>query len=209
MDYKKFEIGNYLFEDIYKASDDQKRLPGIWFENLVYTYEDIERSVDYYAHFLADRGVKKGDHVGLLGVNSYNWLIAFYAIVRVGGVAVFINYMARHETLVDLLKDTDCQYLCYGKFTQLIKKEHEMEDLLKETGMSQKNAFSIQHCDLDFKDILQKEAIVPFLSPIPREEDSKRTSYIILALATRSTNHRFPELTTIGITASMRSLASI
>ncbi len=186
MDYKKFEIGNYLFEDIYKAGDDQKRLPGIWFENLVYTYEEIERSVDYYAHFLADRGVKKGDHVGLLGVNSYNWLIAFYAIVRVGGVAVLINYMARHETLVDLLKDTDCQYLCYGKFTQLIKKEHEMEDLLKETGMSQENAFSIQHCDLDFKDILQKEAIVPFLSPIPREEDSKRTSYIIFTTGTTS-----------------------
>lgn len=178
------ETGNFLFEDIYKADPAKKDVIGVCFEGVQYSYGEIEKSVDYYACFLSSHGVKAGDHVALLGVNSYNWLIAFYAIIRVGGVAVLLNYMARHDTLVELIKGADCKFLCYGKYTALIKQEYELESLLDGTGIPMESSFSIQHAHLDYKEILGYGPIEPFPSPLTREEDSKRSSYIVFTTGT-------------------------
>ena len=118
MDYK---VDNYLFEDIYKVSEEYQNIPAIRFLGKKYSYKEIEKSVDYYANFLASKGIKKGDHIALLAMNSYNWMIAFYAIIKVGAVAVLINYMARHETLVELIKSTNCKYICYGRYIAIAK----------------------------------------------------------------------------------------
>ena len=183
---ERTEAENFLFEDIYRADESKKDIVGVWFSGIKYTYADIEKSVNYYARLLANHGVKKGDHVALLGVNSYNWLIAFYAIIRAGGVAVLLNYMARHDTLVELIKNTDCRFLCYGKYTALIKQEDELGILRRDAGIPTENCFCIQHASLDFKEVLSYGPVEPFLSPLPREEDSKRTSFIIFTTGTTS-----------------------
>ena len=180
----KKEIGNYLFEDIYKTDETYKQTIGINFKGTSYTFDEINRSVDYYAHLLTNQGVKKGDHVALLGMNCYNWLIAFYAIIKVGAVAVLLNYMARHNTLVELIKYTDCKFLCYGKYIALVKQENELETLLNETGIDKDHSISMRYRHINFKRILAKEDIKPFISPYSREEESKRTSYIIFTTGT-------------------------
>ena len=180
----KKEIGNYLFEDIYKTDEAYKQTIGISFKGTSYTFDEINRSVDYYAHLLTNQGVKKGDHVALLGMNCYNWLIAFYAIIKVGAVAVLLNYMARHNTLVELIKYTDCKFLCYGKYIALVKQENELETLLNETGIDKDHSISMRYRHINFKRILAKEDIKPFISPYSREEESKRTSYIIFTTGT-------------------------
>lgn len=184
MGNKALEVGDFLFEDIYKASPDKRNIVAVWFDGVEYSYGEMEKSVDFYARFLATHGVKKGDHVALLGVNSYNWLIAFFAIVRVGAVAVLLNYMARHDTLVELVKDSDCKFLCHGKYAALTKQEGELETLLHQAGIPAECSFSIQHDALDYKEILGYGAIEPFPSPFPRGEDSKRTSYIVFTTGT-------------------------
>ena len=180
----KLKIENYLFEDIYKLDEEKSQIIGLNFKGTPYTFKEIERSVDYYCHVLVSKGVKPGDHVALLGMNCYNWLIAFYAIIKVGAVAVLLNYMARHETLVELIKDTDCKYLCYGKYIALVKQEDEFNQLLKDTGISKEKTISMRYRHINFKEILSKEEIKPFKSPLSREEDSKRTSYIIFTTGT-------------------------
>ena len=128
--YQDRKVSYYLFEDIYKLDDEKRQKIGVNFKNTNYTYKEIEHSVNCYCHILAAKGVKPGDHVALLGMNSYNWLIAFYAIIKVGAVAVLLNYMARHETLVELIKFTDSKFLALGKFTALSKNENELDLLL-------------------------------------------------------------------------------
>lgn len=180
----KRELDNYLFEDIYKLDEEKCQIYGINFKDTNYTFKEIEKSVDYYSHVLVNKGIKKGDHVALLGMNCYNWLIAFYAIIKVGAVAVLLNYMARHETLVELIKYTDCKFICYGKYTALVKQEDEFDLLLKETDIPLERTVSMRYRHINFKDILTKEDIKPFTSPLSREEDSKRTSYIIFTTGT-------------------------
>ena len=182
----KRDIGFYLFEDIYKLDEENRSKIGVNFQGVNYSFNDVERSVDYFCRLLIEKGVKKDDHVALLSMNSYNWIIAFYAIVKVGAVAVLINYMARHQTLVELIKYTDCKFICHGKYSAGVKDVNELDELLKETNISKEHAISINNSDINFKDILIKKDIVPFTSPYSREEDSKRTSYIIFTTGTTS-----------------------
>ena len=184
MDKEHLELGNCLFEDIYKLNDDDSKIIGVNFKSTPYTFKEIEKSVDYYCHLLVKQGVKPHDHVALLGMNCYNWLIAFFAIIKMGAVAVLLNYMARHETLVDLIKSTDCKFICYGKYVALVKQENELDLLLQETGISKEQSISMRYRHVNFKEILKNEEIPPFTSPLSREEDSKRTSYIIFTTGT-------------------------
>ena len=181
---KAYKIDNYLFEDIYKLDDEKSNTLGLYFQKNSFTFKEIEKCVDYFAKLLKDKGVKKGDHVGLLSMNCYNWMIAFYAIIKVGAVAVLLNYMARHDTLVDLIKSTDCKFLVYGRYTALVKQQRELSKLLKEVDIPRERAISIRFRHLNFKEILQKKEIEPFKSPYSREEDSKRTSFIIFTTGT-------------------------
>ena len=185
-EYKEYKLDNYLFEDIYKIDEKHNDKIAISFKNVKYTFKEVEKSVDYYCHLLVEKGVKKGDHVGLLGMNCYNWLIAFYAIIKVGAVAVLINYMARHDTLVELIKFTDCKYLFTGEFNALVKQENELENLFKDTNISEEHSLSLHYGNVNFKEILAKEEIKSFVSPYSREEDSKRTSFIIFTTGTTS-----------------------
>ena len=180
------QLGPYLFEDIYRVEQQRKNQIAVWFAGKEYTYGDIERSVDYYATFLSHQGVKQGDHVALLSVNSFNWLIAFYAIIRVGAVAVLLNYMARHEALVSHIIDTNCAYLCLGPYTARRRRAGEYEALLKETSLQEENIFSIDPHEKDLKQAAFAVETTPFESPFSREEESKRTSYIIFTTGTTS-----------------------
>ena len=177
---------NYLFEDIYNVSEEDSHKKGIYFKDVYYTFGEISKSVDYYSSYLVSIGVKPGDHCALLGLNSYNWLIVYYSIIKVGAVAVLINYMARHDTLVELIKETDCKYLFYAKFNALKKDQDELIKLLKETNIDNSHAYLISEEALNFKEIIASEEIVPFKSPFSREEDSKRTSFIIFTTGTTS-----------------------
>ena len=183
-EHKEYEIDNYLFEDIYSLEEPLNSEIGLNFEKNNFTFKEIEKCVDYFARLLKDKGVKKGDHVGLLSMNCYNWMIAFYAIIKVGAVAVLLNYMARHETLVDLIKSTDCKFLVYGRYTALVKQQRELSKLLKDVDIPREKAISIRFRHLNFKEILEKKEIEPFKSPYSREEDSKRTSFIIFTTGT-------------------------
>ncbi len=52
------------------------------------SYNEFHHNVMALAARLQQEGVKKGDHVALLGENSHKWGTAYFAIVRLGAVAV-------------------------------------------------------------------------------------------------------------------------
>jgi long-chain acyl-CoA synthetase len=52
------------------------------------TYGEFHQNILALAARLQDEGIKKGDHVAILGENSHNWGMAYLAIVRLGAVAV-------------------------------------------------------------------------------------------------------------------------
>lgn len=69
------------------------------------TYQQLEEQVNRFATALYQLGVRKGDRVGIMLPNSPQFLIAFFAIVRIGAIVVNINptYTSRelHYQLAD------------------------------------------------------------------------------------------------------------
>jgi long-chain acyl-CoA synthetase len=55
------------------------------------TYREIGDLSDRLAAALAKMGVKKGDRVGIDLVNSAQFVIAFFAILKAGGIVVALN----------------------------------------------------------------------------------------------------------------------
>ena len=52
------------------------------------TYNEFRNRILALATRLHKEGVKKGDHVAILAENSQNWGIAYFAVIRLGAVAV-------------------------------------------------------------------------------------------------------------------------
>jgi len=179
------EINNYVFSDIYEAPEEYSNKIAICFEKKKYSYSELSKSVDYFANILLKMGVKKDDHVAILSMNSFNWIVSFYAVIKIGAVAVLINYISRHDDIVKAIKFTDCKYLLYGKYIAFEKNEKEFDKLLKDTNIDEKNTLSIKHSDIETK-ILLNNNIEKVSSAYTRDEDSKRTSFIIFTTGTTS-----------------------
>lgn len=71
-----------------------------------WTYREYRQDVDRFAHALTDLGVGRGDRVGLFMGNCAEFCIAFYGILKVGGIVVSlsstckrgeITYMVTHS----------------------------------------------------------------------------------------------------------------
>ena len=99
------------------------------------TYSEFRSAVAGLAAHLHDMGVTKGDRVALWGYNSANWLVAFFAIVRAGGVALLVNYSMGVEDAAELLRKTDARFLICGDNSQTKRRDDAMEALAEAAGI--------------------------------------------------------------------------
>ena len=83
--------------------------------NQSYTWADIDKASQVIAHDLAAKGVKRGTHVGICSVNSINWIFAFYAIQKLGGIAVLVNPGLNSTELATMARIGDITHMCYGE----------------------------------------------------------------------------------------------
>lgn len=179
------EIKNYVFSDVYEVTEEYANKNAICFEKQMYTYTDLDKAINYFANILIKMGVKKDDHVAILSMNSFNWIASFYAITKVGAVAVLINYISRHDDIVKAISFTDCKYLLYGKYIAFEKNKNEFNKLLSDTNIDVQNTLSIKHSDIEPKYFF-KNNIEKVSSVYTRDEESKRTSFIIFTTGTTS-----------------------
>lgn len=77
------------------------------YEDREYTYKEFNRQVNRLANGLISEGVKKGDKVALFMKNSDQFMLVFYAIMKVGAVAVPINFRLTSVEVNYILNDSD------------------------------------------------------------------------------------------------------
>ncbi|WP_231123690.1 acyl-CoA synthetase [Nocardioides sambongensis] len=78
-----------LFEHAVDAVPDK---PAVQVGDRVVTFADLESASNRLAHFLQDRGIGAGDHVGLYAKNSIEHVVALLAVLKVRAVAINVNY---------------------------------------------------------------------------------------------------------------------
>ena len=93
-----------------RVSDDKAFV----FAGREYTWNDIDRLSQIAADDLAKLGVKKGSHVGICAPNSINWIITFFAVQKLGAIALLVNYGLKPDEIASLAEIGDITHLCYG-----------------------------------------------------------------------------------------------
>lgn len=88
--------------------------PAATYKTTGYTWKQIDQTSDYLAVDFLHRGVKKGSHVGIWGVNSVSWLVHFFALEKIGAIPVLLNICYQQAELQDVLEYADVEVLCRG-----------------------------------------------------------------------------------------------
>jgi acyl-CoA synthetase (AMP-forming)/AMP-acid ligase II len=79
------------------------------------SYADLEERANRLAHFLRDRGVGTGDHVGLYASNSIEAVVAMIAVYKLRAVTVNINYRYVENELQYLFTDGEITALVHDR----------------------------------------------------------------------------------------------
>ena len=73
------------------------------------TYAELRERIIHAQAKLRDRGIKRGDHVAIIGLNSIDWLVAFYAIMRSGAVVVPVSHKFPSSVLAYVLENSEAK----------------------------------------------------------------------------------------------------
>ncbi len=81
----------------------------------------VQQAVLRVAAWLEKQGIKSGDRVGILGHNCPEWLIADYAILRIGAVTVPAYFTDSAEAVQYVFDDAGCSLLLVEEGAQQAK----------------------------------------------------------------------------------------
>lgn len=88
-----------------------------------YEWRDIDRGSSAIAGELYALGVRSGTHVALCGSNSVNWILTFFAIQKIGAVAVLLHPHLTPEEIYHLAKIGDFDHFCLGNTSVRDRKQ--------------------------------------------------------------------------------------
>ena len=78
---------------------------------VVTTYRELNAQVDHLARGLIELGLAKGDKVGLWMPNIVEWVVAYFAVARVGAVVVPMNTRYKAHEVEYILDDSEATAL--------------------------------------------------------------------------------------------------
>lgn len=155
--------------------------------SVTYTFAELDRAIDNVAAELIKKGIKKNDHVAICSFNSANWVVAFHATVRIGAVAVLVNYSLTAGEIGDLIAMTDVKYILFGPMLCSVNAPGAIYEIAAGAGIEKENLFDISPDKVDFKtyDKLSGDK-KDELDKLAKEDDGRHTSYIIFTTGTTS-----------------------
>ncbi len=94
-----------------------------------FTFAQWNKRINQTAHMLIGQGVKPGDRVALLAMNSVEFMESFFATAKIGAIGVPLNWRLTPSELEFILKDAGCTVLIYSpEFAASIKALQELPD---------------------------------------------------------------------------------
>ena len=84
------------------------------FEGRRWTYSRLNDRVNQLANSLLQRGVGKGDSVGLLHVNCHQYIETYFASAKIGAVFVPLNFRAKADELAYMIGHAEVKVLFVG-----------------------------------------------------------------------------------------------
>jgi fatty-acyl-CoA synthase len=106
-------------------------------EALVYgetrlTYKQLNARINKLAHALLDLGIKRGDKVAILSFNCNQFMETYFALAKMGGIAVPINFRLHPEEMTYIINQSDAKALIMGEaFVEIARSIQKNLPLVK------------------------------------------------------------------------------
>ena len=100
--YPEIPIHRFLLDTAAKHPDDI----AISFNEIQISYKELNARVNMFALALQKAGVEKGDRIAFLLVNSPVYVIAFFAVLKIGAIVVNLNVGIQGEELIRCLNES-------------------------------------------------------------------------------------------------------
>ncbi|MCA1905914.1 MAG: long-chain fatty acid--CoA ligase [Desulfarculus sp.] len=134
LDYPDIDIHGLIRQ----TADRRNDKPALRFLGLTLSYGRLFELVDRLAAGLAARGVKKGDRIILLMPNCPQFVISYYALMRLGATAVLANPLNVERELIFKFQDSGAKGLIaldlLSQRVNNVRKEAKL-DLVVYTGL--------------------------------------------------------------------------
>ncbi len=134
MPHTKF-VRSFLEESAQRFPDK----PAFFAEGKWYTYSYIEQKANQLARLFKELDVRRGDRIAFYVENSVEYVITYYAILKVGAITVALNTELTADNVDYILQDCDVRYLLIGpKFIKRLgvlgEKPYLQQFLIWNTG---------------------------------------------------------------------------
>ncbi len=116
------------------AADWLPRRTAIQFYGSRLTYKELNDQVNQMSHVLHGLGVRPGDRVMIILPNMPQMVVAFYGVLRAGGIAVLPNAEANALTIVKQVRESQPKVLVtvrsFSELARAIKKHSKLEEFI-------------------------------------------------------------------------------
>jgi long-chain acyl-CoA synthetase len=112
IDYPQITLHRRL-EDTAKRFPDSTAIifPGTFRDDRKLNYRQLNDGADRMANALVGMGVQKGDRVALLMPNCTHFVISYYAVLKLGAIAVAINPLSSAREIEQQLNDCEAKVI--------------------------------------------------------------------------------------------------
>jgi fatty-acyl-CoA synthase len=126
-----------LFETIVDNFSDDEAL----FADRSYSYRELDGLANRIGHFFLQKGIGKGDHIGIFSYNRPEWLISMIAALKIRAVPININYRYTAAELLYMCTNADLKALVYEQQSsamigEILPKTPQLSTLLCLPGES-------------------------------------------------------------------------
>ena len=140
MAYTKF-VHSFLEESAQRFPEK----PAFFAEGKWYTFSHIEQKANQLARLFKELNIRRGDRVAFYIENSVEYVITYYATLKVGAITVALNTELTADNVDYILQDCNVRYLLIGqKFLKrlgiLAEKPYLQHFLIWDTGKTKVTA---------------------------------------------------------------------
>src|ERR1700744_3905427 len=96
-----------LHELIERQAARQPHAAALFYKKEKISYGELQRQVERWAAVLHARGVKAGDTFGIVTRNSPEFVITFFALMRLGARAVPVNFLLKADEISYIFTDAN------------------------------------------------------------------------------------------------------
>ena len=173
IDYPEKTLVN-LFEDT--AAVFPNKTCTIYDDNKL-TYSRISVLSDKISNYLLNSGVRKGERVGILLPNIPEFIIAYYGILKVGGVVLALNPSSNHNELIQQINEVNVKrlFLEQKKYPSIVGdiEQTSIEGLIVAGDTTEK----LRKNDIYVKTIFKSKYNTPVIKDIVSPDDAAIFQY--------------------------------